>query len=46
MSGGAPATSMATTRAVDTMGYTRSGDIPHKLKRAFQAWDNTKTAAE
>ena len=29
-----------------TMGYTQSGDIPGKLKRAFQAWDRIRTAAE
>ena len=27
-----------------TMGYTQTGDIPGKLKRAFQAWDRIKAA--
>ncbi|MDC0935146.1 TIM barrel protein [Pirellulales bacterium] len=25
-----------------TMGYTQSGDIPGKLKRAYQAWEKIK----
>jgi sugar phosphate isomerase/epimerase len=29
-----------------TMGYTQTGDIPGKLKRAFQAWDKIKAAIE
>jgi len=29
-----------------TMGYTQSGDIPGKLKRAYQAWGRIKAAAK
>ena len=29
-----------------TMGYTQSGDILGKLKRAFQAWGKIRTASE
>jgi hypothetical protein len=29
-----------------TMGYTQSGDIPGKLKRAYEAWEKIKKAAE
>ena len=29
-----------------TMGYTQSGDIPGKLKRAYQAWYKIKAAAK
>jgi len=29
-----------------TMGYTQRGDIPDKLKRAFQAWGKIKAAQE
>jgi sugar phosphate isomerase/epimerase len=29
-----------------TMGYTQSGDIPEKLKRAYRAWENIKATAK
>jgi sugar phosphate isomerase/epimerase len=31
--------------SLGTMGYTQSGDIPGKLKRAYRAWDKIKAAA-